>query len=140
MDTAVELLEDLARLALFEGLARDELEAIVESCDEASFGEGEWIIREGDPRSGLYMIVDGEVTTVIDGEDRRVLSKGSFFGEISVLLDEPASASIVVRRPVRCLTVPSEGVEAFLVAHPLVMYRMLRAEARRLRTASAWRT
>ena len=51
MDTAVELLEDLARLALFEGLARDELEAIVESCDEASFGEGEWIIREGDPRS-----------------------------------------------------------------------------------------
>ena len=32
---------------------------------------------------------------MIDDEDRRVLSKGSFFGEVSVLLDEPASASII---------------------------------------------
>jgi CRP-like cAMP-binding protein len=135
-----ELLEELGRLALFVDLPTAELEAIARSCDTASFGEGEWIIREGDAHSGLYMIVEGEVTIVIEGEDRRVLSKGSFFGEISVLLDEPASASIVVRKPVTCLTVPSAEVEAFLVSHPWVMYRMLRVEARRLKTASSWRT
>jgi CRP-like cAMP-binding protein len=86
------------------------------------------------------MILEGELATVIDDEDRRLLSKGSFFGEVSVLLDEPASASIVTRTPVTCLVVPGPEVQDFLVSHPQVMYRILRAEARRLRTASEWPT
>ena len=82
------------------------------------------------------MIVDGEVVVVIDDEDRRVMSKGAFFGEVSVLLQEPASASIVTRTPVTCLVVPGPGVKDFFVSHPLITYRILKAEARRLKTAS----
>ena len=129
-------LEDLKRLALFVDLPQDELEQIARSGEEVSFGEGEWIIRQGDELSALYMIVEGEVTTVIDDEDRRVLPKGSFFGEVSVLLEEPTSASIVTRTPVTCLIVRAPEVEDFLLSHQQVMYRMLKAEARRLRTAS----
>ncbi len=141
MNTAhLEFPEDLGRLGLFVDLAADELEAIARSCERASFGEGEWIVRQGDAPSALYMILEGEVTTVIDDEDRRVLSRGSFFGEVSVLLGEPASASIVTRTPVACLVVPGPDVQAFLVSHPQVMYRVLTAEARRLRTASEWST
>ena len=136
----VDFLGDLGRLALFVDLPKDELEAIARSCDEVSFGEGEWIIRQGDAHSAVYVIVEGEVAVVIDDEDRRVLSKGSFFGEVSVLLEEPASASIVTRTPVSCLVVPGAEVQAFLVSHPQVTYRILKAEARRLKTASEWRT
>jgi CRP-like cAMP-binding protein len=136
----VEFPENLGRLALFVDLPEAELDAIARSGDEVSFGEGEWIIRQGDAQSALYMIVEGEVAVVIDDEDRRVLPKGSFFGEVSVLLEEPASASIVTRTPVSCLVVPGSEVQAFLVSHPQVMYRVLKAEARRLRTASEWRT
>src|SRR4051812_14616971 len=132
--------EDLGQLALFADLPAAELEAIAPTCEKVSFGEGEWIIRQGDELSALYMILEGEVTTVIDDEDRRVLGKGSFFGEVSVLLDEPTSASIVTRTPVSCFLVPAPEVEGFLVAHPQVTYRMLKAEARRLRTASEWHT
>jgi CRP/FNR family transcriptional regulator, cyclic AMP receptor protein len=135
----VDFLEDLGRLALFADLPKAELEAIARSCDQVSFREGEWIIRQGDAHSAVYVIVDGEVAVVIDDEDRRVLSKGSFFGEVSVLLGEPASASIVTRTPLSCLVVPGAEVQAFLVSHPLVTYRILQAEARRLRTASEWR-
>jgi CRP-like cAMP-binding protein len=77
---------------------------------------------------------------MIGDEDRGVLSKGSFFGEVSVLLEEPASASILTRTPLTCLVVPGEEVRPFLLAHPEVSYRILKAEARRLRTASEWRT
>jgi CRP/FNR family cyclic AMP-dependent transcriptional regulator len=136
----VDFLEDLGRLALFADLPKDELEAIARSCDEVSFSEGEWIIRQGDVHSAVYVIVEGEVAVVIGDEDRRVLSTGSFFGEVSVLLGEPASASIVTRTPLRCLVVPGAKVQDFLVSHPLVSYRILQAEARRLRTASEWRT
>ena len=130
--------EDLGELALFAGLDDDELEAIVRSCEQVSYSEGEWIIRQGDASSALHMIVEGEVATVIDDEDRRILSKGSFFGEVSVLLGEPASASITARSPVTCLVVPGSDVPEFLLAHPLVTYRLLLAEARRLKTATEY--
>ena len=136
----VDFVEDLGRLALFADLPKAELETIARSCDEVSFREGEWIIRQGDAHSAVYVIVDGEVAVMIDDEDRRVLSTGSFFGEVSVLLGEPASASIVTRTPLRCLVVPGAEALDFLVSHPLVTYRILQAEARRLRTASEWRT
>ena len=136
----VDFREDLGRLALFADLPKEELEAIARSCNEVSFNEGEWIIRQGDVHSAVYVIVEGEVAVVIGDEDRRVLSTGSFFGEVSVLLGEPASASIVTRTPLRCLVIPGAEVQAFLVSHPLVTFRMLQAEARRLRTASEWRT
>jgi|SRR5215211_1814562 len=128
--------EGLGQLALFADLPPAELEAIATSYEMASFGEGEWIIRQGDELSALFMILEGEVTTVIDDEDVRVLPRGSFFGEVSVLLEEPTSASIVTRTPVTCLIVPAPEVEDFLMSHPQVMFRILKAEARRLRTAS----
>jgi CRP/FNR family transcriptional regulator, cyclic AMP receptor protein len=136
--THLELGEDLGQLALFAGLEAEELEEVVRSCERVTYREGEWIIREGDPNSALHMILDGEVATVIDDEDRRTLSKGSFFGEVSVLLGEPASASITARTPVSCLVVPATDVPAFLISHPVVTYRMLMAEARRLKTATEW--
>jgi CRP/FNR family transcriptional regulator, cyclic AMP receptor protein len=136
----LELPEDLGQLALFSGLEPDELEEIVRSCERVSYREGEWIIRQGDPSSALYMIVAGEVGTVIDDEERRILPRGSFFGEVSVLLGEPASASIVARTPVTCLVVRGGEVADFLVSHPLVTYRILLAEARRLKTATEWHT
>jgi CRP/FNR family cyclic AMP-dependent transcriptional regulator len=140
--TAVEadFLDELGRLALFADLPRPELEEIARSGDEISFGEGEWIIRQGDAHSAVYVIVDGEVAVVIDDEDRRILSKGSFFGEVSVLLEEPATASIVTRTPLSCLVVSGAEFQTFLVSHPQVTYRILKAEARRLKTASEWRT
>jgi CRP/FNR family transcriptional regulator, cyclic AMP receptor protein len=131
-------LEDLGRLALFVDIPKAELEQIAAGCEEVSFGEGDWIIRQGDEQSAVYVIVDGEVTVVIDDQDRRVLSKGSFFGEVSVLLEEPATASIVTRTPLTCLVIAGADFQDFLLAHPLVTYRILKAEARRLKTASEW--
>jgi CRP/FNR family cyclic AMP-dependent transcriptional regulator len=135
----VEFPEQLGRLGLFADLPGPELEAIARSGEQVSFKEGMWIIRQGDPQSAVYFIVEGEVAVVIDDEDRRVLPKGSFFGEVSVLLEEPASASVMTRTPVSCLVVPGSEVQDFLVSHPQVLYRILKAEARRLRTASEWR-
>jgi CRP/FNR family transcriptional regulator, cyclic AMP receptor protein len=135
---SAEFLDDLGRLALFVDLPKSELDGIAQGCGEVSFAEGEWIVRQGEPQSAVYVIVEGEVGVIIDDEERRVLSRGSFFGEVSVLLDEPASASILTRTPLRCLVVPGDEFEAFLVSHPQIAYRILKAEARRLKTASEW--
>ena len=128
-------LQRLGRLGIFDGLAESELRDLAAELDERSFPEGHWVLRRGSPGVGLFIIVDGEVGVVVNDDEVATLATGSFFGEVSVLLDEPATADIVVRRPLRCLVIPPERAEAFLLAHPMVMFRMLQAEARRLRTA-----
>ena len=129
-DTAARL----GRLGIFADLTEAELRDVAAELDEQSFAEGRWVLRQGETGTGLFIIVDGEVGVVIDDEERATLATGSFFGEVSVLLDEPVTADIVVRRPLSCLVIPPRRAEEFLIAYPRVMYRMLQIEARRLRT------
>jgi len=130
-----ELLDGLSRLALFAELDRAELETVVGMTHEATFDEGDWIVRMGEEVSGLHMIVDGEIGVVYETEELATLSRGSFFGEISALLGEPAVADILARTPTRCLVVPAADVKRFLLTFPAVTLYMLQTEARRLKTA-----
>jgi CRP-like cAMP-binding protein len=49
-------------------------------------------------------------------------------------------ADVVATRPLRCIVIGGPDVEAFLIAHPRVMFRMMQAQARRLRNANRWRS
>jgi CRP/FNR family cyclic AMP-dependent transcriptional regulator len=138
--SAPDLVDSLARLALFDDLGRPELEALAAGVETVEVPEGQWVLRAGDENSALYVIVEGEVGIVIDDEERAVSGRGSFFGEISALLDEPVTAGIVTRTAVRCIVIPRDELERFLVANPRVMFRVLQAEARRLRGAAPSRT
>ncbi|MFN2589550.1 MAG: Crp/Fnr family transcriptional regulator [Actinomycetota bacterium] len=129
----------LAGLALFADLAKPQLEAVAHTFDEEWFEAGQRIIRQGFGGTGFFVLVDGEVAVTIDGEERARLARGEFFGEVSVLLGEAPVADIVAVGPVRCLVLGGPDLERFLVAYPRVMYRMLQAQARRLRSANQWR-
>jgi CRP-like cAMP-binding protein len=72
--------------------------------------------------------------------ERAQLSRGDFFGEVSILLGVPSIADVVATRQMRCLVLAGPRVEPFLVSQPRVMYRMLQAQARRLRAANRWRS
>ncbi|MDR7536512.1 MAG: cyclic nucleotide-binding domain-containing protein, partial [Armatimonadota bacterium] len=98
------------------------------------------ILRQGFSGANFYVILDGEAAVRIDGVQRAVLRRGDFFGEVSVLLGEPPTADVVAVRPLRCIVLGGPEVEHFLLAHPRVMFRMLQAQARRLRNANLWRS
>lgn len=139
MATREELIDLLAGLALFADLSRPQLEAVVHTLEEEYFAEGQRILRQGLSGSNLYIILEGEAAVQIDGKQRTTLGKGDFFGEISVLLGEPPNADVVAVRPMLCLVLSAAEVEPFLLAYPHVTFRMLQAEARRVRTTSLWR-
>ena len=139
MTTREEVIDLLAGLALFADLSRPQLEAVVHTLEEEYFAEGQRILRQGLSGSNLYIILDGEAAVQIDGKQRTTLGKGDFFGEISVLLGEPPNADVVAVRPMRCLVLAATEVEAFLLTYPRITFRMLQAEARRVRTTSVWR-
>jgi CRP-like cAMP-binding protein len=98
------------------------------------------VLRQGLTGSGFYIILDGEAAVVVNGEERAKLQRGDFFGEVSILLGEPPIADVVAQVPLRCLVMGGPQVEAFFVEHPRVMFRMLQAQARRLRNATLWRS
>jgi CRP-like cAMP-binding protein len=137
-ETRAELIEALARLSLFADLTQPELEAVVHGTEEEVFGEGQRILREGLSGSGLHLILEGDVIVRLGDREIARLGRGEFFGEISVLLGSPPMADVVAASLVRCLVVPAPEVEPFLLERPRVMYRMLQAEARRLRSAELW--
>ena len=86
------------------------------------------------------MILEGEAEVRVDGQRRATLGRGEFFGEVSILLGEPPVADVVALGPMRCLVVAGPQVQPFLLAYPPVMFRMLQAQARRLRNANRWRS
>jgi CRP-like cAMP-binding protein len=135
-----ELHDSLARLRLFGDLSRPQVESVLHTFAEEWHPEGERILRQGFTGTGFYVILDGEVSVRVDGDERARLGRGDFFGEVSVLLDEPPVADVVAVAPVRVLHLAGPDVEHFLVHHPRVMYRMLQAQAQRLRTANLWRS
>ena len=133
------LVETLSRLSLFADLPYPQVEALAHTFTEEVFGEGQRVIREGMTGSGFYVILDGEANVVISGQERARLTRGDFFGEISILTDELPTADVTATTMLRCLTIPDNELKAFMLRQPNVMYRMLQVEARRLRAANAWR-
>jgi CRP-like cAMP-binding protein len=126
---------NLTELALFASLTDDRVRQLERDLATVTIDEGQWIVRRGQTDVGLYIILEGTVGVVHDDEELSTLARGSFFGEISTLLGEPAVADIVARTTVHCLVVPAGEVRAFLLANPPVMLSMLQQEARRLKTA-----
>jgi CRP-like cAMP-binding protein len=140
MPNGEDLVDTLRRFNLFADLDRAQLEAIADPDSERSFAAGERILRRGMSGTGFYVILEGEATVTLGGEELNRLRQGDFFGEISTLLDEPLTADVTADTPVRVLEIAGPRLEAFLISYPQVMFRMLVTEARRLQEVLAWRS
>jgi CRP-like cAMP-binding protein len=136
--------EDIANvlggLSLFADLTRPELQEVAHTFEEEWFSAGQRILRQGFTGAGFYVIIDGEAAVKIDGDDRARLSRGDFFGEMSLLLGEPPAADVVAAGALRCVVLAGPELGEFLQNHPPVMFRMLQAVARRLRASNQWRS
>ena len=140
MPNGEDLVDTLRRFNLFADLDRAQLEAIADPDSERSFAAGERILRRGMSGTGFYVILEGEATVTLGGDELNRLRQGDFFGEISTLLDEPLTADVTADTPVRVLEIAGPRLEAFLISYPQVMFRMLVTEARRLQEVLAWRS
>jgi CRP/FNR family transcriptional regulator, cyclic AMP receptor protein len=136
--STAKYVDALARLSLFADLPHPQLEEVAHSFDEEVFAEGQRVMRQEVTGGGFYVILDGEAQVVIDGQERARLTRGDFFGELSILTDEKPAADVVATSILRCLIIPDNELKAFLLKHPTVMWRMLQIEARRLRAANVW--
>jgi CRP-like cAMP-binding protein len=134
----VSVADILGQLALFADLSPSQLEAIAHTHDEDVFAAGERVLRRGLSGGNFYVILDGEASVEIDGKRRALLGRGDFFGEVSALTGETPTADVVAVGILRCLVIPGAQLEGLLIERPQLAIRMLRMEARRLRSTLEW--
>ncbi len=131
-----DIIAAMAPLKLFGDLAGPEREAAASQFRETWFSEGERVLRQGLSGSGFYVILEGECSIRVDGEERSRLGRGQFFGEMAILLGSTPVADVVALTRVRCLAIGPEEAKAFIMAHPRFMYQMLVTLAERLSAAN----
>ena len=139
MNGSAAVTDVLASLTLFADLSPPQLEEVAHTFEEETFDEGARVLRRGFSGGGFYVILAGDASVMLEGEEIDRLHRGDFFGEISALTDETPSADIVATRTLHCLVLAGVDLQDFLLTHPTVSYRMLQTEARRLRRNTQWK-
>jgi CRP-like cAMP-binding protein len=130
----------LKRVPLFSDLSEAELARFAEVTREREYPRNSVILFEDDPGDALYIVSSGQVKVVLIGEDGRevilsVLGDGDFFGEMSLIDDEPRSAHVIAMKDSRLLVLRREDFRTQLQQHPAVALTLLRVLVQRLRRA-----
>ena len=75
----------LKQVPLFQGLDDKSLKRLAETFVDRSFVTGQELTIEGSGGVGFFVIESGEARVTVDGEGRRTLGAGDFFGEVALL-------------------------------------------------------
>jgi CRP-like cAMP-binding protein len=127
----------LWRLTQPEG---SDVRAILSHCaglPRQSFSPGDILLKEGATSGRLYVLSDGTVE-VLRGVTRivSVSEPGSVFGEMSILLDAPHTATVQAATAGHAYVF--EEARTFLGAHPEIAFLIARLLAQRLNSATTY--
>jgi CRP/FNR family cyclic AMP-dependent transcriptional regulator len=130
----------LRSIPLFASLDEVNLAALAAMLRERRFAKGAIVLAQGDPGDALYLIGEGQLKVAVFGEDGRevilsVLAVGGFFGEMSLLDDEPRSAHVIAMTDSVLFQLRRDDFRARLRASPDLGVALLKELSRRLRRA-----
>jgi CRP-like cAMP-binding protein len=125
--------ESLRRVPLFAGLDRKELELLARLAKEQHYEPGATIVKSGASGHGLYIIKEGNVSVIRDGQKVASMGPGQFFGEISVLDGGPRTADVKADTETICMTLISWEIKPLLMDNAAITYKMLLEMVKRLR-------
>ena len=128
--------ELLGACRLFSGVQPDDLAAVAGRVIEVEFPVDRVIARQGEIGTGFFLVVEGAVKVVRDGEEVAILRPGDFFGELSVLDGLPRVAMVVAIEPTRCLALASWDFEQAILDSPTLALAILRGLAARVRSVT----
>jgi CRP-like cAMP-binding protein len=127
--------DELRTIPLFEGASADGLERVATGAGEVSCEAGQILALEGDPGSGMFVVLDGTVSVEWRGGSVE-LGPGDFFGELTLLAPGGTrNARVRAATLVRCLAIPRDDALRLVESEPSVALAMLREVARRLASA-----
>ena len=131
----------LAAAPFFQALPEDHRARLLARFVPLHADSGHHVVTEGERSGGLYLIVLGAVDIVTRGPDGRTvllatLREGAYFGEMSLLSGQPASASVIAAGPLELAFLPPRDFYEVVADNPSLWTEMRReAGARQLENA-----
>ncbi|HYO56360.1 mechanosensitive ion channel family protein [Archangium sp.] len=112
------LAEMLRRVDLFKVLREEERVRVRQEMVPRRFGKGEHIIEQGEKGNTFYLVGRGELSVRTGGVEVSRLSRGNYFGEMSLLTGEPRTATVVALTDVVLLELGRPVFARLFEEHP----------------------
>lgn len=133
--------ETLQRVPLFQGLQPKQVKGLARWTTTRTYDANTPIVRQGQPGIGLYCIQSGKVRVTQQtqqGErEIRSMGPGESFGELSLLQEQPRSATVTAVEPTTCVLLDQVQFNVELKSHPEIAVPMLHVLATWLQDAEA---
>ena len=107
-----------------------------ETCGYRILEPGETLMIEGERGDEAYVLERGRLRVTRDGTMLAELQKGDWVGEMSLLLDEPRSATVAAVSRAQLRRVTRDSFGRVLAEDPVRTQELLRQLARRVREAN----
>lgn len=104
-----------------------------------AFPAGQTIFREGDPGDVLYIVIEGEVTILIDNQPLETLGPGDILGEMALIEDRPRSATALAITDCLLTPVTRQHFLTLIQRTPMFALQVMRVLAQRLRQTNEQR-
>jgi CRP-like cAMP-binding protein len=98
-DAPTNLLENVP---LFSDLKGKDLKRLSQAMHERRADAGETVTEEGKKGVGFFVIESGTARVTVNGQEKRTLGPGDYFGEIALISDVPRTATVTAETPLRC--------------------------------------
>lgn len=127
----------LKNVALFAEFEPGELAALSQALQTTRFSVGDVVLEEGNANRALHILKSGRIRVSRSVHDREMalcdLEAGQTFGELSILEDGVASASLRATTETEVLSISIHDLAAFLRASPAAAAKFWHAIAVDLR-------
>ncbi len=118
---------------VFDAATVDMLQDKLERAAIVRFSEGAKIMREGQPGTSMYIVIEGRVTVGINKQIVEKLSPGGVFGEMALVDQSPRVATAVARTDCALLSINRGTLISMVKSDPVIGMSMMRAVAERVR-------
>ncbi len=138
---AVQDATTLATIALFRGLAPDDLSRLNQLLQRTTIPANSNLMSLGQPGEVAYIVLTGTVKIHVEQSDGRdvvvaLRGPGEIVGELSLVDDIPRSASVISLEPCTLLWISRTTFGECLGAMPLMALNLIQILAQRLRVAT----
>ena len=123
----------LSKVDLFKECNAKELSKIAALADEIEVDKGHVLTKEGMPGRECFVVSEGKATAKLRGKKLATYSSGDVFGEMSLLDNEPRSATITADTPMVLFVVDSRSFWGLCEEAPPVARKIMKSISQRLR-------